>query len=134
MICFEPIGEVHNKFDESVEPSQFEGTTSELQIQEAYHDGLKGHKEGDYIVVVFVFHKSKGFDLVSPRRKGKVKGVFASRSPHRPNNIGITTVKLLSKKEGTLKVLGLDALNGSPILDLKPYASCMDDPSPLKYD
>ena len=75
------------------------------------------------LLVVFVFHRSQGFDLLQHPRGNQSRpkrGVFALRSPNRPNPIGITEVELLAIEGNILTVSGLDAINGTPVLDLKP--------------
>ena len=86
-------------------------------------EGLQGVEPGQRIEVVFVFHRSDGYDLMQhPRgdRDRPCRGVFALRSPSRPNPIGVTTVDLLAIEGNVLVVRGLDALDGTPVLDLKP--------------
>ena len=125
------IGEVKNQFTEPVGPEEMKGTISEIIIKEEYADGLYKIEESEYIMVVFVFHRKedKGYDLIGERRYGGEKGVFSSRSPRRPSSIGVTVVKLLSRDDNILKVKGLDAINETPVLDIKPFAENYDCPS-----
>ncbi|MFC1661415.1 SAM-dependent methyltransferase [Gemmatimonadota bacterium] len=96
---------------------------SRLVLDPTLVPGLKDLEKENRILVVFHFHKSEGFELLQhprgdpdrPRR-----GVFALRSPRRPNAIGIAEVDLLGIEGNVLRVRGLDAIHGSPILDLKP--------------
>ena len=124
------IGEVKNQFTEPVGPEEMKGTISEIIIKEEYADGLYKIEESEYIMVVFVFHRKedKGYDLIGERRYGGEKGVFSSRSPRRPSSIGVTVVKLLSRDDNILKVKGLDAINETPVLDIKPFAENYDCP------
>jgi tRNA (adenine37-N6)-methyltransferase len=72
--------------------------------------------------VLFYFSKSQGYNLTQDRRyDGNVSGVFTSRSPYRPNGIGLTIVELLKVGGNVLFIKGLDAINGTPVLDIKPY-------------
>jgi tRNA-Thr(GGU) m(6)t(6)A37 methyltransferase TsaA len=81
----------------------------------------------DRIWLLFVFDRSQGWTpLVRPPRGGGKRGVLATRSPHRPNAIGLSAVELLAVEEGALRVRGLDLLNGTPILDIKPYVPYAD--------
>ena len=103
-----------------------EGDTSTIEIYPQYQPGLYRLGEGR-IYVLYWFHlrdneEHRGVLRVVPRRHGETeeRGVFASRSPSRPNPIGLTEVELLRVEGGRLKVRGLDALEGSPVLDLKP--------------
>ncbi len=95
---------------------------SRLVIDPALVEGLQGLEAGQQLMVLFYFHRSTDFDLsqhpCGDRTRSK-RGVFTLRSPHRPNPIGVTVVELLSVDKNVLRVRGLDACNGTPILDLK---------------
>lgn len=100
-----------------------EGDISEIAIDPELADGLYRLEESERILVLFVFDRSDGYELkVHP--KGDVKnplvGVFASRSPRRPNPVGATVVKLLGIEDNVLTVRGLDAWVGTPVVDIKP--------------
>jgi tRNA-Thr(GGU) m(6)t(6)A37 methyltransferase TsaA len=74
--------------------------------------------------VLWAFDRSEGFDLmVTPPSDDRPHGLFTTRSPRRPNPIGLTVVELLSRENGELRVRGVDMLDGTPILDIKPYLS-----------
>ena len=99
------------------------GDISEIEIDPELADGLFRLEESEKILVLFVFDRSDGYELkVHP--KGDVKnplvGVFASRSPRRPNPVGATVVKLLGIEDNVLTVSGLDAWVGTPVVDIKP--------------
>lgn len=123
------IGKVINKHKYPVDPDEMKKTKSIIKIREEFADGLDKIKNYEYLQIVFYFHKSEDYDLISSRRKGPVRGVFTSRSPKRPSPIGITTVELLKREGNLLYVYGLDAIDQTPIIDIKPYISFMDDPS-----
>jgi len=79
------------------------------------------------IWLLFVFHRSEGWKPeVKPPRGGGKRSVLATRSPHRPNAIGLSAVELIAVEEGRLRVRGLDLLDGTPILDIKPYVPYAD--------
>ena len=124
------IGKVKNQFTEPVGPEEMEDIISEIIIKEKYADGLYKIEENQYIMVIFAFHlkEDKGYNLVGERRYDKKLGVFSSRSPRRPSSIGVTVVKLLSRDDNILKVKGLDAINETPVLDIKPFARNYDCP------
>jgi formylmethanofuran dehydrogenase subunit E len=122
------IGIVQSKFKEPASPEEMRKEESVIIINSEYEDGLYKIEENDYLQVLFSFHLAEGYDLIAPRRHGGEKGVFASRSPKRPSSIGVTTVKLLERDGRELRVKGLDAISGTPVLDIKPYASVMDTP------
>ena len=98
-----------------------EGTLEILPHLEA---GLTDIEGFSHLFVLWLFHRSEGFDLVgTPPIDNLPHGVFATRSPRRPNPIGLTVVELLRREGSRLHVLGVDMLDGTPILDLKPYLS-----------
>lgn len=129
MSKFEEIGVVVNGFQEPTDPFEMRKYESEIIIRDEYAAGLHRIEENKYLQVIFSFHRSEGFRLVGSRYDGEVTGVFASRSPKRPSSIGITTVKLIERNDNRLRVNGLDALNGTPVLDLKPYEPRLDEAS-----
>jgi tRNA-Thr(GGU) m(6)t(6)A37 methyltransferase TsaA len=91
---------------------------------EPYVEGLAGLEEYDRIVVLFHFHRSEGFTLKQKRRgEGELKGVFSLCSPNRPNAIGMSILRLIRVEGNTLFVDNVDLLDGTPILDIKPYKS-----------
>ena len=121
------IGTVKNNFREQVDPNILRKTESTIIVDKDFEDGLYKIEESRYLQVMFVFHLSKDFELIGPRYGGEVKGVFASRSPRRPTNIGLTTVELLERKGNELLVKGLDAIDGTPVIDIKPYSAFLDE-------
>ena len=98
---------------------------SEIDIDSNYTESLDNIEEFSHIIVIYWLHKSRSQAPKKVRPKGNPKhelmGVFATRSPDRPNPIGKSTVKLLERQDNVLKVEGLDAINGTPVLDIKPY-------------
>ena len=101
---------------------------SQIRLEPHYAGGLQGLEGFSHVLVVFLLHQALGFDpakqlLRRPRGMENMHevGVFAQRTKYRPNPIGITAVDLCSVKDGVLTVRGLDALDGTPVLDVKPY-------------
>jgi tRNA (adenine37-N6)-methyltransferase len=132
MIRFRPIGVVHSPFRvrEDVDPRRnfrprgFSDIRGELEIDPAYAAGLKDIDGFSHLIVLFAFHKSgPGHLLVKPPSETRKRGVFSTRSPHRPNPLGMTVVRLLGRRGNVLRVSGIDMLEGTPILDIKPYSS-----------
>lgn len=122
-IVYHAIGHVENNFDEPASPPEIRAVESRIVIDPSLVEGLKGLEPGRRMMVVFCFHRSQGFDLLQhPQgdRSRPRRGVFALRSPRRPNPIGVTVVDLVSIEGNVLLVRGLDAINGTPVLDLKP--------------
>jgi tRNA-Thr(GGU) m(6)t(6)A37 methyltransferase TsaA len=98
-----------------------EGT---LEILPEFAQGLTDIEGYSHLIVLWTFDRSEGFDLmVTPPSDDRPHGVFTTRSPHRPNPIGLTIVELLGRENGSLRVRGVDMLDGTPILDIKPYLS-----------
>lgn len=120
-----PIGHVEN----GVEPRQkvtWENIESRLRLDDQWVEGLQGLEEFSHIVVIFWLDRPKEQEIplkVHPEAKEDMPlvGLFATRSPLRPNPIGVTTVELLGIEGNELRVRGLDAFDGTPVLDIKPY-------------
>jgi tRNA-Thr(GGU) m(6)t(6)A37 methyltransferase TsaA len=104
-------------------------TEGTLEIFPEFAEGLKDVMGFSHLYVLWVFDRSTDFDLVAtpPADNGRPHGVFATRSPRRPNPIALTVVELLGHDENRLRVRGLDMLDGTPLLDLKPYLSSVPD-------
>ena len=122
MLSFEPIGFVRNDVHES---RDFSEVVSEIVIDEKHAEGLYRLDESEQIVVIFAFDRNvgKGFRYrLHPRgdESAPEVGVFASRSPFRPNPIGMDQVRLLKVEGNVLTVKGLEAFDGTPVLDIKP--------------
>lgn len=100
------------------------GAVGTLEILREYEAGLQDIDGFSHLYVVWMFDRSEGVELTGPSPMDeKVHGVFASRSPFRPNPIALTVVELLGREGGTLQVRGVDMLDGTPVLDIKPYLS-----------
>jgi len=134
-LIFEPIGVVHSPFTEKASaPRQatanaaanVEGTI-ELFPGRSFEHALEDVETWGRIWVVFVFDRAEGWrPKVLPPRSTKRRGVFATRSPHRPNPIGLSAVRLIGVDGLTLRIRDVDILDGSPVLDLKPYVPYAD--------
>lgn len=117
-----PVGYVENDYLEPVYNEEVYKKVSQIVLKKEFTDGL--YRIGDFekLYILFYFSESEGYKLTQRRRyDGEISGVFASRSPYRPNGIGLTIVELLKVEGNVLHVKGLDAINGTPILDIKPY-------------
>lgn len=120
MMEIKPIGYVKNNAEEDVD---FDELVSIIEILPDYADGLYRIEECDELEIIFYFHKSSSYKLrVHPHHDPTQPevGVFSSRSPNRPNFLGLTRVKLLKREGNVLFVKGLDAFNGTPVIDIKP--------------
>ncbi len=127
MIRIEPIGFVRNDFEKQI-PDDYENLPSEIVLDTGFTEAVHRIEKNSHIVVLFwldrVEEEKRKILKVHPKGKKDLPllGVLATRSPNRPNPIGMRAVKLLSREKNILKVVGLDALNGSPVLDVKPYS------------
>ncbi len=133
MNVFCPIGVVRTPFvDKKDAPRQPAAAsevagTIELVSDRDLGDALIGIEEWSHLWVVYVFDRAGGYSpKVQPPRATEKKGVLATRSPHRPNPIGLSVVRLVAVRGLSLDVLGVDMLDGTPVLDLKPYVSYTD--------
>jgi tRNA-Thr(GGU) m(6)t(6)A37 methyltransferase TsaA len=128
-VIFTPIGFVTSDFNEPVDPKALRNSESVLILDEKYIGALDGLDRYRYLLVIFYFDRSEGYrERVHPMGDQSIseRGVLATRSPCRPNPIGITVAEILSVKSNMIRVSGLDALNGTPILDIKPYEEHFD--------
>lgn len=124
----QPIGFVSSPFrDTAAVPKGLGAQHPEegvLQILPAFEAGLADIEGYSHLMVLWVFDRSGGYDLlVTPPTDTRPHGLFSTRSPRRPNPIGLTVVELLGRDGGSLHVRGIDMLDGTPILDIKPYLS-----------
>jgi tRNA (adenine37-N6)-methyltransferase len=124
-----PIGHVHSPYADTAQVPRGPGAvhTAEgvLELRPELAEGLKDIEGFSHLFVIWVFDRSPGAELVGqvPLDPGFTHGVFASRSPQRPNPIGLSVVELLGRDGPRLRVRGVDMLDGTPILDIKPYLS-----------
>ena len=127
-VSMQPIGFVRSPYSETAQvPKGFgarhdaEGT---IEIVPEYELGLTDIEGFSHLYVIWVFDRSDGWELLgTPPTDTKPHGVFSTRSPYRPNPIGLTVVKLVGRDGPKLQVVGLDMLDGTPVLDIKPYLS-----------
>ncbi len=128
-ICFSPIGYVHNHNTPDTPSGEIQSSTSEMVLDGKYADGLVDLDKNDLITVIFYFHQVDRYELrLHPRgdRSRPITGVFNTRSQFRPNPIGVTVVRLKSVEDNRLVVEGLDAVDGTPVLDIKPHVLTFD--------
>ena len=122
------IGVVHSPYKTPKDvPRRCKKEISEIEIYKEYRQGLKDIEGFTHIHIYYWLHKSKGYSLhVNTPWDDIPHGLFTTRSPHRPNPIGHTTVELVEQKDNILMVKGLDAIDGTPVLDIKPYVKKFD--------
>ena len=126
-----PIGIIHTPFKEPegmpIQPAGGLGVKGVVEVFPEFRAGLKDLDGFSHIVLVYEFHRSQGFSLeVVPYMDTQTRGLFATRAPKRPNPIGISTVKLDRIENGDLHIENLDILDGTPLLDVKPYVPEFD--------
>lgn len=127
-----PIGIARSRFREPSDlpppafapPRFFARSTGEIEVFPEFAAGLDGLEGFSHILVIFHFHRAGGSKLeVVPPGESKPRGVFATRSPHRPNPLGLSVLRLLGREGDRLRVSGVDLIDGTPVLDIKPYTS-----------
>lgn len=95
-----------------------------LEILPQFEDGLKDIDNFSHLFVIWIFHRSQGYNLVgTPPCDNRPHGVFSTRSPQRPNPLGLTVVELIRRERNQLFVCGVDMLDRTPVVDIKPYMS-----------
>ena len=123
-INLKPIGTVRSEIKEPIR-HDCKDVVSEIVVDSSLTEALDNLNEFSHIIVLYWIHKSPHRAPKKVRPRGnperELTGVFATRSPDRPNPIGKTTVRLLERRDNVLKVQGLDAIDGTPVLDIKPY-------------
>ena len=125
-----PIGVIHSPFEEKeqmpIQASRSQAT-GQVEVYPAFTDGLQDIEGFSHIILVYAFHRSSGYALhVEPFLDNQERGLFSTRYPRRPNPIGLSIVHLLSRQENSLTIAGVDVLNGTPLLDIKPYVPDFD--------
>ena len=128
MIEMRPIGFVRSPYSETAQVPKGRGAQHEavgiLEIDPKFEEGLQDIEGFSHVFVLWVFDRSEGYELLGqPPTATRPHGVFATRSPRRPNPIGLTVVRVLGREGRQLRVRGVDMLDGTPILDIKPYLS-----------
>lgn len=130
-IEFLPIGIIHTPFMElegmPIQPPGAANVKGTVEVFENFRSGLKDLDGFSHIILLYHFHHSHGFNLhVVPFLDSEERGLFATRAPKRPNPIGLSVVQLDKIKEGTLFIRNVDILDGTPLLDIKPYVPEFD--------
>ena len=129
---FKPIGLVRSSVTEAIDHCWGE-IESDIHLNDSFAGGLIKLDQFSHVIIIFYMHKTPMFNLKTDlirRPQGRLDmpkiGIFAQRAKHRPNPIGITVVPVISITKNILKVKGLDAIDGTPVLDIKPYFPIFD--------
>ena len=130
-IKYSPIGVIHSPFKKPkgtpIQPAGAEGINGSVEVFPRYAEGLKDLEGFSHIILIYHFHLSGEFTLTAkPYMDTESHGVFAMRGPSRPNSIGISVVRLVKVEGNILLVKDVDILDGTPLLDIKPYVPEFD--------
>ena len=130
-IRYRPIGIIHSPFKKPrgipIQPTAAKGIDGTVEVFPEYAEGLKDVQGFSHIILIYHFHLSQKPSLkVKPFMDDQVRGVFSTRAPSRPNPIGISVVRLIRVEENTLHIQDVDIVDGTPLLDIKPYVPEFD--------
>lgn len=130
-IQLSPIGTIRSPFNKPdgmpIQPIGARDIHGQVILDRAYVEGLSDLEGFSHIILVYYFHRSRGYALkVKPFMDDKERGLFSTRAPRRPNPIGLSVVRLLAIEDNVLEILGVDVLDGTPLLDIKPYVPKFD--------
>jgi tRNA-Thr(GGU) m(6)t(6)A37 methyltransferase TsaA len=130
-IEYRPIGIIHSPYKTPagtpIQPPASKGVEAEVEVFEKYAHGLADLGGFSHIYLIYHFHLARKFSLkVKPFLDDEPHGLFATRAPSRPNAIGLSIVALIGKENNTLRVKNIDVLDGTPLLDIKPYVPGFD--------
>lgn len=128
-----PIGIIHSDFNDiqnmPIQPTGNKASKGYIEIDKKYIEGLKDLEEFSHIIIIYYFHKADKVKLnVKPFLDNNTHGVFSTRAPVRPNHIGLSVVEIHEIKENIIAVKNIDVLNGTPVLDIKPFVPAFDVP------
>lgn len=132
-ILFKPIGVIRTPFqtikDMPIQPSGAESVEGQVVVDPVYKDGLTDIDGFSHLILLYYFHQSEGYKLkVKPFLDTQKRGLFATRAPRRPNPIGMSVVSLHERRDYVLHIGRIDVLDGTPLLDVKPYVPGFDAP------
>jgi len=135
-IELKPIGVIHSPYksrDEVPKQSSESNACGKIEVFKEYEQGLKDIDGFSHLIIIYLFHKSEKTSLlVKPFVDNALRGVFATRHPDRPNHVGISLIKILARHKNILEVQGLDVIEGTPLIDIKPYVSDFDSRKDIK--
>ena len=131
IIQYRPIGIIHSPYKTPagtpIQPPASKGAEADVEVFEKYAEGLTDLGEFSHVYLIYHFHLSRKFSLkVKPFLDDKPHGLFATRAPSRPNAIGLSIVELIGTEYNILRVKNIDVLDGTPLLDIKPYVPGFD--------
>jgi len=136
-IHYRPIGVIHSPFKEPrgapIQPKAAEGVKGTVEVFDEFKEGLADLDGFSHVILIYHFHLSEGYTLkVKPFLDDTRRGLFATRAPRRPNPIGVSVVPLVRIDGATLHVSNVDIIDGTPLLDIKPYVPEFDRKSDIR--
>ena len=131
-----PIGIIRSPFktrgETPIQPIMSD-KTGQVKVYKQLSAGLRDINRFSHIIIIYRFHKSRGYKLlVKPFLDTRKRGLFSTRYPFRPNKIGISVVRLLNRRKNTLFVKGIDVIDGTPLIDIKPYVPDFSAPTKVR--
>ena len=131
ILNLKPIGTIYTPYNDRegmpIQPTGAKGVKGKIELIPELTDGLKDLDGFSHIILIYHFHLSKKYELhVKPFMDDKIRGVFSTRAPKRPNPIGFSVVKLNKIEKNILHIENIDVLNGTPLLDIKPFIPDVD--------
>jgi tRNA-Thr(GGU) m(6)t(6)A37 methyltransferase TsaA len=137
MIELKPIGTIHSPFKElggmPIQPAGAANIKGTVEVFEEYSEGLKDLDGFSHLILLYQFHQSEGFDLsVVPFLDTEQRGLFSTRAPRRPNPVGLSIVQLEKVEGCVLHINNVDILDGTPLLDIKPYVPDFDEQAEVR--
>jgi tRNA (adenine37-N6)-methyltransferase len=137
MLTFNPIGILHTPHKTlegmPIQPAGAKGLEGTAAVFPEFRDGLDDLEGFSHIILIYHFHECCGYGLrVTPFLDSEPRGLFATRAPKRPNPIGLSVVELVSISGGILRLRNVDMLDGTPLLDIKPFVPAFDSPAQVR--
>jgi tRNA-Thr(GGU) m(6)t(6)A37 methyltransferase TsaA len=131
-IEYQPIGLIRSPFEKlrgtPIQPRDKKGKNGRVELYPEYREGLDDLDGFSHIILLYHLHLSSGYKLkVVPFLDSTLRGLFSTRAPHRPNAIGLSTVKLLKIESNIIHISCPDVIDGTPLLDIKPYIPSFDE-------
>ena len=130
-IVYKPIGVVHSPFkvpqDIPIQAAAAKGVRGHVEVSKKYAQGLQDVHGFSHLILIYHFHLARDYSLlVKPFLDKKIHGVFSTRAPSRPNPVGISVVRLAEMEKNVLHILDVDIVDGTPLLDIKPFVPDFD--------
>ncbi len=137
IVTYSPIGTIRSPFYDiknmPIQPSGASGIRGSIEIFSEFIEGMKDLQDFSHLILLYHFHKVKDYKLVvTPFLDSSDHGIFSTRAPKRPNPIGLSIVKLLEITGNAIQIENVDILNGTPILDIKPYVPEFDEQNSVR--